>query len=50
MTQMFHMMKLLAVYTYKDLPSNLELLEYFPILKSLSATATSLTHLIEQNP
>ena len=49
MTQVFHMMKFLAVYSYENFPSNLELLNYFPILKLLSAKATSSTHLAGQN-
>ena len=36
MTQVFHLMELFTVYSYKDLPSNLELLHYLPILKYIS--------------
>ena len=43
------MMKLLAIYSQKDLFSKLELLQHFSILKSLYAMATSSTHLAEQN-
>ena len=36
MTQVFQLMKPFTVYCYKDLPSNLELLHYLPILKYIS--------------
>ena len=42
MTQVFHLMKLFTVYSYKDLPSNLELLHYLPILKYLSVSLSQL--------
>ena len=49
MTKVFRMMKLLAIYSHKDPPSNLKLLQHFPILKLLSATASSSNHPAEQN-
>ena len=48
MTQVFHLMELFIVYSYKDLPSNLELLHYLPILKYISLSL-SLSQLLGQD-
>ena len=48
MTQVFHLMELFTVYSYKDLPSNLELLHYLPILKYISLSL-SLSQLLCQD-
>ena len=50
MTQVFQLMKPFTVYCYKDLPSNLELLHYLPILKYISLSLSlSLSQLLGQD-